>query len=239
MKNFYQYLVEIDAWNGLAIETVRLSGHPPSTIDSLEYLSDPGLIRVEMFQGSKTYGLSTYSFGEIVVNNFAEHAIGDTDGPLDYLKAYSFDGRAVRVYQGNDGDAYGALVLVIDAVAISATFDWNKISFAIKSKQVELDIPVDGGTFWTYEVVLQEQGEGGVPTGVTTMTATVPIAQATQYSQEVGAVPGYTVPVTAIGFLQFDGVDQVGDANKYGIDIEFESVDASEEWDVLSYTALT
>jgi hypothetical protein len=32
----------------------------------------------------------------------------------------------------------------------------------------------------------------------------------------------------AIGFLQFDGIGQVGDANKYGIDVEFESVDASE-----------
>ena len=104
--------------------------------------------------------------------------------------------------------------------------------------RVTADPPVDQGTYIEYQVVLQEEGEGGVPIGVTTLTATIPIAQATEFSQEVGAVPTYTVPVTAIGFLQFGGVDQVGDANKYGIDVEFESVDASQDWDVLSYTAL-
>ena len=110
---------------------------------------------------------------------------------------------------------------------------------AFDQYRVTSEPPIDQGTYIEYAVVLQEQGEGGVPIGVTTMTATVPIAQATEYSEEVGVVPTYTgPPVTAIGFLQFDGVDQVGDANKYGIDVEFESVDASPDWDVLSYNAL-
>lgn len=107
---------------------------------------------------------------------------------------------------------------------------------AFDQYRVRSEPPVDGGTYWGYDVVLQEQGEGGVPIGTTTMTATVPIPQPTEYAEEVGAVPTYTgPPVTAIGYLQFNGADQGGDANKYGIDIEFETTDYSEDWDVLAF----
>lgn len=94
--------------------------------------------------------------------------------------------------------------------------------------------PVDQGTYISYTVVRQEQGEGGVPTGVTTMTATVPIPQATEYAETTGSVPVYTQDVDVIGFLQFNGVDQVGDANSYGIDIEIDGVTGSPDWTVFS-----
>ena len=110
---------------------------------------------------------------------------------------------------------------------------------AFDTYRVTSDPPVDQGTYIEYQVILQQQGEGGVPIGTTTMTATIPIAQPTQYAQEVGIVPTYTGPqVVAEGFLQFDGVDQGGKTNTYGVDVEFESVDASADWDVLAFNAL-
>lgn len=107
---------------------------------------------------------------------------------------------------------------------------------AFNQYRVTAQPPVDQGTYLEYQVVLQEQGEGGVPLGTTSMTATIPIPQPTEYAEQVGVVPVYTGPnVTAQGFLEFSGVDQGGAANKYGIDLLVESVEGSEDWDVLSY----
>ena len=109
---------------------------------------------------------------------------------------------------------------------------------AFDQYRVTSEPPVDQGTYIEYAVVLQEVGEGGVPTGTTTMTATIPIPQPTEYAEELATVPVYTGPnVVVEGFLQFDGVDQSGGANKYGIDLELESVTASPDWDVLAYNA--
>jgi len=87
------------------------------------------------------------------------------------------------------------------------------------------------------EQTVEELREAGVKEGTTTMTATVPQAQATEYAEEVGVVPTYAGPdVTVEGFLQFNGVDQGGAGNKYGIDVEFETTDYSSKWDMLSYS---
>lgn len=102
--------------------------------------------------------------------------------------------------------------------------------------RVTSEPPVDQGTYFEYSVVLQEQGEGGLPLGTSTLTATIPIPQPTEYAEQVGVVPTYSGPnVTVQGFLQFDGVDQGGTGNKYGIDLELESVTSSADWDVLSF----
>jgi hypothetical protein len=107
---------------------------------------------------------------------------------------------------------------------------------AFNAYRVTSEPPVDLGTYFEYAVVLQEQGEGGVPIGVTTLTATIPIPLPTEYSEAAGLVPVYTGPdVTAVGFLQFGGVDQGGAANGYGIDLEVETVNASPDWTVFAY----
>ena len=53
----------------------------------------------------------------------------------------------VRVYQGNHGDAYGDFTLVYQATLEGATFEWQSILFTVRSRQAELDIKADGGTF--------------------------------------------------------------------------------------------
>jgi len=147
MNSFWQYLVEIDAWNGSAVETIKLCGPPAFDVGWFPHLVDPGLIQVQMFQSGKTTGNSSYTIGEIVVSNIAEHAIGEQVGPLDFLRTYSFDGRAVRVFQGNYEDAYESFTLVYAGTVESIFFEWQQLSFTIRSRQAELDVKVDAGTF--------------------------------------------------------------------------------------------
>lgn len=97
--------------------------------------------------------------------------------------------------------------------------------------------PVDSGTFITYPVVLQNQGEGGVPIGTTTLTATIPISQVTEYAEELTGLanPSWA---TVVPFLQFNGVDQSPAADTaFGVDLEAEITVFSEDWDVLSFNA--
>ena len=97
---------------------------------------------------------------------------------------------------------------------------------------------VDQGTYYEYPVVLQSTGEVGPPLGTTTLTATIPIAQPTLYVEQVGvATPAWA---TVQGYLAYDGVEQpAGQANAYGVDIEFEGGTFPTEWDILSHTPLT
>jgi hypothetical protein len=99
------------------------------------------------------------------------------------------------------------------------------------------DPPIDQGTYIEYIVVLQEAGEGGAPIGTTTLTATVPIAQATEYAEQAAVVPVYTQDIDVVGTLRFSGVDQGGAANTYGVDLQIETVTGSDKWNVFSYIA--
>jgi len=97
--------------------------------------------------------------------------------------------------------------------------------------------PTDSGTFISYPVILQEQGEGGVPIGTTTLTATVPISQATEYAQELLGLadPAWA---TVVPILEFDGAAQaVASTTAFGVDLEAEITVFSEDWDVLSLNA--
>ena len=98
---------------------------------------------------------------------------------------------------------------------------------------------VDSGAFVSYAVTLQSATGGGVQDGATTtMTATVPIPQPTEYAEQAAVLPSFTQNVTVVGYLAFDGVKQVGsDANTYGIDIEIESTTVPQDWDVMAYIA--
>lgn len=157
MNKFYQYLVEIDAWNGAAVETLKFCGKPQFGEGWEPYLADPGLLKVTMFSNNKTFGTSTYSYGEIVFNNYANESIGQFSGPLDYLRNYSFDGRAVRVLQGDYDQPYNNFTLVYTAAVDHISFDWNKITVSIRSRQVELNDNLDTGVF---------AGDNVLPAGV-------------------------------------------------------------------------
>jgi hypothetical protein len=135
-----------------------------------------------------------------------------------------------------DGDDRAAELSGIGVNSTLVFADTNNPN-AFDQYRVTSEPPVDQGSYFEYSVVLQEQGEGGVPLGVTTMTATIPIAQPTEYAEQAAVVPVYTQNVDVVGFLEFGGVDQAGDANTYGVDIELEGITGSENWDVFAYIA--
>ena len=84
-------------------------------------------------------------------------------------------------------------------------------------------------------VELATIGGGGSPTAgkTTSMTATVPIALPTEYAELAGGVPT-PAWATVVGVLEFDGVDQGGGANGYGVDLNFEPAVINPLWDVMS-----
>jgi hypothetical protein len=99
--------------------------------------------------------------------------------------------------------------------------------------------PTDFVTYFEYRTTLQSVGPSGAPaTGaVTTMTADVPIAQLTKYVEVVGSVPTPSW-ATVLGFLAYDGVDQVIGSASYGVDLEFDAAEINTEWDLVSFSGV-
>jgi hypothetical protein len=91
-----------------------------------------------------------------------------------------------------------------------------------------------------YDVVQESEGVGLPTVGQnTTMTADVPVPQSTDY---VGIVNGWVgnepAWVDVSSFLAFDGVDQgVDPDNQYGVDIAFQQLSFSPDWDALAQSS--
>ena len=67
------------------------------------------------------------------------------------------------------------------------------------------------------------------------MTADVPVAQPTKYVELAAGVPTPTW-ATVTGYLAYNGVDQGGGANGYGVDVNFQPATTSAHWDIMSYS---
>ena len=76
---------------------------------------------------------------------------------------------------------------------------------------------------------------------VTTMTADIPIAQATQYNFEADYHLANQPDFADVeGFLQFDGVAQPGVENYgFGVAMLFQEATVSDDWDLLAYSDLS
>jgi hypothetical protein len=99
-----------------------------------------------------------------------------------------------------------------------------------------LATPVDQGTYIEYSVSLQSQA-GLIGTGdATTMTADIPVAQPTKFDFQADKWLTDTPTWSTIqSFLQYDGVTQPVDANLgYGIDITFQELSQSADWDLIA-----
>ena len=96
--------------------------------------------------------------------------------------------------------------------------------------------PFDAGDSVTYDVIVSDIG-GAIPLGVTTtMNAAVPIPSSTSYSVDAGFwsgnQPSFAVVTAA---LEFDGAQQPSnETNGFGIDISFQRLSQSEDWDIVS-----
>lgn len=99
--------------------------------------------------------------------------------------------------------------------------------------------PVDAGSAVSFNDVTLADSAGTIGVNdITTITADIPIAQATEYVQLTNYWPGNQPSWATIeGIKQFDGVDQPGNTdNAFGVDIAFTPATISPDWDYLSYS---
>jgi hypothetical protein len=118
-------------------------------------------------------------------------------------------------------------------VQFSQTDDPNySITFRVDSG------PVAVANYFEYLTTLLSVGPSGAPAAgsTTTMTADVPIAQLTKYVEAPGApAPSWAL---VLGFLAYDGVDQVIGPASFGVDLEFDEAVINTAWDLVSYSGV-
>lgn len=148
----YQYLLEIDALDGSSdAVTLRYCCAPDYTGGGYTWtpgIVDPGLIRTTLFSGGKTTGASSYSYGEIVLDNTKD--ITALSGPRDDLRTYQFYGRQARLYMGPPTAEFpGGFTRMYTATieSINSIGSSNQVSLTLRGRQAELDVAFNTSKF--------------------------------------------------------------------------------------------
>lgn len=142
-------LVEIDAWNGSSVVTLRYATHgyitarsdtPPDTAYAARVGSPIRLSRHAIAE-DRTRGASAFSIGSIDLVN--------ADGALDALIGYAYAGRAIRVLLVEQEAPLSAAVLLFKGVMEQPQFDWSAdgdgtLRFVVRDKSIAVDKPVQG-----------------------------------------------------------------------------------------------
>ncbi len=136
------YLLDVDAWTGSAVETLRLStktlttrptDSPANTVYSGR-ISDSGQLERSLFAGGGISGSPSSSAGAIEFAN--------ADGRLDPWLGYGFDGRAFTLrYLASDKQAIASAVLIMRGTCLRVeTPDATKtIRLLIRDRLAVLD----------------------------------------------------------------------------------------------------
>ena len=104
------------------------------------------------------------------------------------------------------------------------------------SFQYRVVTTTDIGSAFEYEVILENAGNEPTINSPVTLTFTIPVPLPTQYAEEVAGV-GTPSWATIEAFLEYNGVPQGGViTNAYGVDIEVQPSDISNDFDILSAT---
>ena len=74
-------------------------------------------------------------------------AINNTDGLLDYLLTYNWDGRPVTVKRGVPGAAYGTYVTEFVGSTLDLTADIQSLTLAIRDNSWKLAIPIQNNIY--------------------------------------------------------------------------------------------
>lgn len=118
-------LVELNAWNGSAEETLRFSTHgyvtaradtPPDT-SYVARLKNSVKLKRWLANEDSVKGDSSLSVGTVDLVN--------SDGELDYLVDYAFAGRKIRVLQVEEGQALSSALLLFEGILEQPRFDWS------------------------------------------------------------------------------------------------------------------
>jgi hypothetical protein len=96
--------------------------------------------------------------------------------------------------------------------------------------------PVDQGSYFEYATFLTGSGGTLVVSVATTLTATIPVPSPTEYKEDLLFWQANDPAFADVqGFLQFDGVDQGGNADTgFGVDVKFQQAEISPDWDLMA-----
>lgn len=143
------FLLEVQAYVGPSVQTFYYSsdlgyttgpGDSPANTYFAPRIIQPGNYSVSAFEQGKTFGASRVGYGEIVLDN--------TDGALDALVNYGFDGRTVTLRAGYPGEDYPAeFVTVYTATVEQAVFNWDTITLRLRDRQFDLQVPLNRDVF--------------------------------------------------------------------------------------------
>ncbi len=136
------HALEVDAWNGVALETLRFATRTfvtpaPGNRTYLGCISDLGMFDVSIFDGGGTLGNPSASRGSIVLDN--------VDGSLDAYLGYGFDGRAYRLYELQEGaqSVTGARLLASGLLAGIDTSDaLYSLRLRLRDARAALETPL-------------------------------------------------------------------------------------------------
>lgn len=93
-------------------------------------ISQPALLRRDIFSSGTTTGRSSVGYGEMVLVN--------NDGGLDFMLNYGFDGRELIIRYGEDGAAYpGGFSVVFRGTMQQCEMSWNNVTIKLRDKQEE------------------------------------------------------------------------------------------------------
>lgn len=113
-------------------------GHDPETPSNdilLPLLASAGSYEINLFSRGKISGDSEVSFGNIVLDN--------TNGELDYLRTWGFDGQALTLRYGDRGlDNPTDFTIVFSGTIANVTFTEREITFSLRNRQASLSTKV-------------------------------------------------------------------------------------------------
>lgn len=147
------YLAHVKAWNGSSEVTLYFSDEgyvtgstnlPPGGAANISYdcrIITPAIIQEEAWKDGIIGGQSRISFGVIELAN--------SDGSLDYLTSYSFDGRGVTVIVGTipDGGGTPTWVTVMTGKMKPPSIGIDRMTIIIRDRIADLNKPVCVNTF--------------------------------------------------------------------------------------------
>ncbi|MBT0666427.1 hypothetical protein KI809_19130 [Geobacter pelophilus] len=127
-----EYLIEIPAHTGSAVETLRFTSGSGRIYDGYYYepcVSNPGALKIMMFGEGTTRGASKIGYGEIQLVN--------KDGQLDSLRNYGIGGRIAVIRELIAGVTIG---MTLSCSMEQPVFNDSSVSIRIKDPQVVLDV---------------------------------------------------------------------------------------------------
>lgn len=139
------YLIEATVYDP-AIPGTRVlrysSGHG-YVVDGNYYeprIKHPGRLKRMLIGEGKTSGPGQIGYGEVVLVN--------TDGALDALATYGFDGRQLMIKRGLALGALLSSVVLLAACGMEqATSTWDEVAIRIKDRKQELNVPLQANKY--------------------------------------------------------------------------------------------